>query len=202
MFDEEGKQDVLIIIDYQKAFKNDNSIKTIKSINRLVKEFNWDRIIQTMWFNSGDINNLYMQNLNYSDCQLNGKGCGLVKMFSGAHVIPRINMYSCATDELLNILKYNMNVYIAGWETDACVLATLFSLFDKGLNFYVVSECITSKTDEIDEAARKIIKRQFGDVIISIDNISINKKEKRKLFDLVNRQERLLKDSLVTSLLE
>lgn len=181
MLDEERKQNVLIIIDYQKAFKNDNSVKTIKSINALAKNYKWDMIIQTMWFNSGDKTNLYMQNLNYDECQLDGRDCGLVKMFPNVHVFPRVNMYSCATEQLLQVLRYDMNVYIAGWETDACVLATLFSLFDKGLSFFVVSECVTSKTDEIDEAARKIIKRQFGDVIIRMDDINVPLR-KRGLF--------------------
>lgn len=178
MIDEEKKQDVLIVIDYQKAFKNENSKKTITYINKLARDYCWDKIIQTMWFNSGDVNNLYIQNLNYEECQLSGKDCGLVKMFPGATVLPRINMYSCATEEFLSIMKYNMNVYIAGWETDACVLATLFSLFDKGLNFKVVSECVTSKTIEIDDAARKIIRRQFGNVIIEMNDIDVLKRKK------------------------
>ena len=177
MLDEENRQNVLIIIDYQKAFKNSNSEKTIKPINKLAKSFKWDMIIETMWFNSGDESNLYMQNLSYDECQLEDKAGALVKMFPNVHVFPRVNRYSCATEQFLAILNYNMDIYIAGWETDACVLATLFSLFDRGVNFKVVSECVTSKTDEVDEAARKIIKRQFGDVIISIDDISVEKKK-------------------------
>lgn len=34
MIDEEKKQDVLIVIDYQKAFKNENSKKTITYIHK------------------------------------------------------------------------------------------------------------------------------------------------------------------------
>ena len=60
----------------------------------------------------------------------------------------------------------------------ANILATLFSLFDKGLNFKVVSECVTSKTVEIDDAARKIIRRQFGNVIIEMNDIDVLKRKK------------------------
>lgn len=171
------KDDVLIIIDYQKAFKNENSAKTVKIINKLAKMYKWDMIIQTMWFNSGDENNLFMQNLSYDECQLEDKAGGLVKMFPNVHVFPRVNQYSCATKQMLEVLNYNMNIYVCGWETDACVLATLFSFFDNGISFKVVSEATTSKTEEIDEAARKVIKRQFGDVMVKYDELEVEKKK-------------------------
>lgn len=177
MFDEEKRQNVLVVIDYQKAFKNENSQKTVRAINKVAKMYKWDVLIQTMWFNSGEESNLYMQNLNYDECKVEDKDGGLVKMFPKAYVFPRVNQYSCATEQFLAVLNYNMNIYVCGWETDACVLATLFSLFDKGVNFKVIDECTTSKTDEIDEAARKVIKRQFGDVIVGMNDLAVERKK-------------------------
>lgn len=173
------KENVLLVIDYQKAFKNNNSVKTIKIINKLARMYKWDKVIETMWFNSGEESNLYMQNLGYDACKLEDADAGLVKMFPATIVLPRINRYSCCTDDFFKLINYNMNIYVAGWETDACVLGTLFSLFDNGVNFTVVSEAVTSETDELDMMAKKIIERQFGNVLMSYESLPI---EKKKLF--------------------
>ena len=155
--------EVLLIVDYQKGFKSDNAKKIIKPLTNLVRYKSFDYIIQTMWFNSG-VNN-FTELLDYEECKVDGKDAGLVKLFPKAHVFPRVNAYSCLTDDLKNMLKYNMIIYLCGWEFDACVLGTGFGLFDYGFKFKVIEDCTASKRNELEEAAKVIMLRQFGDEI-------------------------------------
>ena len=111
--------EVLLIVDYQKGFKSDNAKKIIKPLTNLVRYKSFDYIIQTMWFNSG-INN-FTELLDYEECKVDGKDAGLVKLFPKAHVFPRVNMYSCMTDDLkifLSIIWISM--YVVGNQTHVC----------------------------------------------------------------------------------
>lgn len=176
-------KNVLLIIDWQKGFINTNSKKVNKYIYSLAEDYQWDYIYQAMWFNSGDVNSLVLKNVNYEDCKIQDKDASLQKLFPGAYVIPRVDCYSCITDEFRSMMKYDWHVYVCGLETDACVLASAFSLFDSRMNFNIVSEAVSSKTDSIDQAARLVIRRQFGrGSIISIDDIKVPKKPKFRLW--------------------
>lgn len=157
---DEDRQEVLLIIDYQKGFLNDNSKRIIKPLTKLLHNKKFDKVIMTMWFNSG-VNN-FTECLNYENCQVDGKDAGLIKLYHGSSVYPRVNRYSCLTEEMLSILKYNMHIYLCGLETDACVLGTAFGLFDYGFKFNIIDDCTTSKNKELEDAARLIINRQFG----------------------------------------
>lgn len=57
--------------------------------------------------------------------------------------------------------------YIAGWETDACVLGTCFELFDKGVPFRVVTDCVASERQPAHDAALVIMNRNFGKVVFT-----------------------------------
>lgn len=172
------REKVLLCIDWQKGFKNSNSKKILNQMHKVAYGYKWDKIIQTMWFNTMDEGNLYIKNLNYNECQVEGKDAGLIKLFPKAIVLPRVKMYSCITPDMTAILKYNMDIYITGLETDACVLGTCFSLFDLGIQFKVVTDCVATKNDELDLMAKKIMERQFGKCIFcTSDEIDVEKKK-------------------------
>lgn len=156
---------ILIIVDYQNSFKNSESSKTVAKINALATKHEWDSIIQTMWFNSQEEESLYMKNLDYSECTPYDRSSGLVKKFKDASVVTRYDKYSCLDENLARRLHGDCMTYVAGWETDACVLGTCFDLFDRGILFKVVTDCIASKNADIHNSAIDIMRRNFGDVI-------------------------------------
>lgn len=150
---------ILLLIDYQKAFKKE---ETVDNISKLATHHKWDNIIQTLWFNSKTESSLYMQNLGYGECDPNSKDSGLVKRFKNSVMVPRYDMYSCVDENLVHMIYGGAEVYIAGWETDACVLGTCFGLFDRGINFKVITDCVSSANTDVHVAALKIIQRNFG----------------------------------------
>lgn len=136
---------VLLLIDYQKGFKSDCSKATIPAIERLAKRGGWDDIIQTMWLNSKEPDSPYIQNLGYTENSAYDRGHALVTKFKDAKIFTRYDKYSCVEDGLVRLLHGNTMTYIAGWESDACVLGTCFDLFDKGVPFRIVTDCIASE---------------------------------------------------------
>lgn len=105
----------------------------------------WDDIIQTMWLNSKEPDSPYIQNLGYTENSAYDRGHALVTKFKDAKIFTRYDKYSCVEDGLVRLLHGNTMTYIAGWESDACVLGTCFDLFDKGVPFRIVTDCIASE---------------------------------------------------------
>lgn len=94
------------------------------------------------------------------------RGHALVTKFKDAKIFTRYDKYSCVEDGLVRLLHGNTMTYIAGWESDACVLGTCFDLFDKGVPFRIVTDCIASERQNAHEAALVIMNRNFGKVTL------------------------------------
>lgn len=161
-----ARKRVLLVIDYQRVFRTKNTEGTVGSIENLVKKVKWDGIIQTLWFNSQEEGSLYRKNLDYTEGSPSSRDAGLVKRFFGSKMFPRYDKYSCFDENISRELPADTVVYIAGWETDACVLGTCFDLFDHRVDFRVVTDCVASDNVEAHEAALTIIKRNFGEVAL------------------------------------
>lgn len=157
---------VLLLIDYQKGFKSACSKATVPAIEKLTKRGGWDDIIQTMWLNSKEPDSPYIQNLGYTENSAYDRGHALVTKFKDAKIFTRYDKYSCVEDGLVQLLHGNTMTYTAGWESDACVLGTCFDLFDKGVPFRIVTDCIASERQNAHEAALVIMNRNFGKVTL------------------------------------
>lgn len=125
-----------------------------------------DDIIQTMWLNSKEPDSPYIQNLGYTENSAYDRGHALVTKFKDTKIFTRYDKYSCVEDGLVRLLHGNTMTYIAGWESDACVLGTCFDLFDKGVPFRIVTDCIASERQNAHEAALVIMNRNFGKVTL------------------------------------
>lgn len=55
---------------------------------------------------------------------------------------------------------------VMGFDTDACVLATCFNLFEAGINFQVDTRGCASADPDLHDAAVSIMQRNFGNVAI------------------------------------
>lgn len=71
--------------------------------------------------------------------------------------------YGAATTLPIDELRGFECVYVAGADTDACVLATVLALFDAGVSVYVREDlCFSRGGDALHEAALGILRRQLG----------------------------------------
>ena len=77
---------------------------------------------------------------------------------------------------MINILKSINNnlsdkVYIVGFDTDGCVLATVFDLFEDGIRPIILADyCASTGGDEYNNAGIKVLQRLIGK-----NNIVLNK---------------------------
>lgn len=84
--------------------------------------------------------------------------------------------YSGYTNDMINILKSINNnlsdkVYIVGFDTDGCVLATVFDLFEDGIRPIILADyCASTGGDEYNNAGIKVLQRLIGK-----NNIVLNK---------------------------
>lgn len=62
----------------------------------------------------------------------------------------------------MGLIQRSDRLYIAGLESDACVLATLFDLWDAGFSFRVYRQGIGTNRTDLAEPTLALIRRQFG----------------------------------------
>lgn len=152
---------ILLVIDVQKEFYKENKQeKIINFINKNNEKF--DKVIATFFVNYKDSN--FNKVLNFKEC-FNSDFDSIE--FKYDYCIPKYT-YSLDITELISRgITEEDTIYIIGCDSDACIMATCFTLFDKGYNFKVISNYIyTSSKDFSDEDVFKILKRNFGRFII------------------------------------
>lgn len=149
---------VLLIIDLQAGFVAKGMDKVVKYVQSLVQSKGWDVIIQTRWENY--MGSQYEERLGYNAVG-NSKETKMVLDNVTDHIITR-TCYTCWGEKLERLIRKDDEIHVVGLETDACVMATLFSLWDNGYHFKVHSSGVATPDKALQAAALKMIVRQFG----------------------------------------
>lgn len=161
---------ILLVIDLQKEFKDQNGMYE-KIVDYCKKHRDdYDIILPTLFCNNYDIN------ANFKD-KLNWTGCENVTSYSLA-IYPKNNVnldmicyedkYGYASKQIFKVADKNKDVIdIVGCDSDACVLATAFRLWDEGYNFRILTDYIYTTTKEYsNENIIKLMKRNFGECVV------------------------------------
>lgn len=156
-------ESLLIIVDVQNGFINDNTRKVLDIVNKAKEKLKYDVCVLTKFFNSEETS--FSQILNWKRFQTVEEQELSVKIDERDKVIYK-STYSAVTDELKTLINENKykKAYICGIETDSCVLATAFELFDNGIEpMIIIDGCASMRGDEFHCAAELIMRRSFGD---------------------------------------
>lgn len=181
---------VLVVVDMQLGFNINSSTKMAVDKLKILLDssnnvFRNNRIFTTFVNNKST---LFCKILEYDDC-VNQDSYKIIDELS-----PYVDKcfekcaYSALTAELLQYLRSNEvdTVYLAGFDTDACVLATAFALFDNNIRPIIIQDCCasTAAKQTMHEEALDIIRRSFGKpaspTVITSENL-IN--QIRKLYE-------------------
>jgi hypothetical protein len=153
---------ILLVIDVQPSFKVEPYYSKILEYiaNNKTK---YDKIIGTRFINTK--NSLYTDRLGYTDCMER----------EGLDYKPDILIgkrgYALNIRNNLKLLQNNQ-IDVIGCDTDACVLATCFQLWDYNIDFKILKDYIySSGGEDISKSAYDIIIRNFGEASIKGDNI-------------------------------
>lgn len=129
---------LLLVIDVQKDFVNDNTRQYVKKIQELINLEQYDNIVFTKFINSE--NSIWYKKLGYKGC-LNKVGQDIVINTKNYKVFEK-TIYSALNDELEKYLSDNNieRIYLCGFDTDACIQKTALDLFENGYEIYVLQD--------------------------------------------------------------
>lgn len=155
------KKALLLIIDVQKNFINDNTKKIPNKITNLINKNHFDYIAFTKFIND-EISNFY-KILNYKGC-INENDRKIVLDTQNNKVFTK-RIYTAVNDEFKTYIKENEieKVYLCGIDTDACVLKTAIDLFENNIDVKVIENCCMSHSGKkYHNYAIKILKKLIG----------------------------------------
>lgn len=153
---------LLLVIDVQKDFINENTKPILSKIEELVNNGQFENVAFTKFIN--DVNSIWYKDLNYRGCLTEEQQ--QIAINTKDYKVFDKRIYSSLNDELKRYLMENDidEIYLCGFDTDACVFKTALDLFENDYNVYVLKDyCMSGKSVElhnvyIDNLARLIGK--------------------------------------------
>ena len=160
-------KNVLVVIDLQVGFINDNTVKVADKIHDLLDSGEYSTVIATKFTNmpgsSFDAFLGWDGMMEKDDKEL------LPFVEEYADTIVSKCSYSCVKNtnfiQSLVALCDGLpdEVTLVGVDTDACVLATAIDLFEMGIRPIIIEDCVgSSGGDGCHEAGMLILKRSIG----------------------------------------
>ena len=153
---------LLLIIDLQNEFINENTKSAIIDIEELINSKKYDNILFTRFIN--DENNPTYSRLNWRGCidRESKNICIDTKQYD----ILDKRTYTAYNEELKNYIKVNniKNIYLCGIDIECCVLITALNLFENNYNTFVLKDYVYCMHGESRKNnAIYILKRNIGD---------------------------------------
>lgn len=154
----------LVAVDIQQAF-----VKTPEAVNIyhrcidyvLNHRDEYDKVIAVLYEDDGSNPNMDRL-LAYNECKTEQKA-----PFNADEIVKHAGYFNC------KLLKFNPEdeVHILGFDTDACVLATAFNVFDMGCDFKVFTDlCWSSGGKIMHLTGLEVMKRNFGKAVTTSRN--------------------------------
>ena len=140
--------DILILVDTQNAFRNQFTEETIAKIKVFLSEYKLKKIIATKFINYP--NSFFEKTLDYDN--------GI--LLQSQEIVPELrpfvscvylkDTYGCVNEGFLGQLKIlnqgvlPERVLVAGFNTEACILAIAIGLFDAGIQPCILADFVAS----------------------------------------------------------
>lgn len=152
---------LLLVIDVQKAFINENTKHITNKINELINQNKYDNVVFTRFIN--DEHSLWVEKLDYKECI--SEESRKIMIDTKNNLVIDKNIYSALNEELKQYIKDNNinDIYLCGIDTECCILKTALDLFEKEFNVYVLKDfCACTHGKERHNNAIEILKRTIG----------------------------------------
>lgn len=152
---------LLLVIDVQKSFINENTKSYIKKIIELIEAKEYERIAFTKFINSKD--SIWYKKLNYKGCMTEENQSIMIDTKNNK--VFEKDIYSAFNKELVEYIEEKdiEQIYLCGFDTDACVLKTALDLFENNYEIYVLKDyCMCSAGQKIHNETIENLKRLIG----------------------------------------
>lgn len=150
----------LIIVDLQREFIGQNQ-DYISKVKDLAESWPNDQVYWMRYLNHPD--SMFVRYLDWVEA-IETPETSLIKWdgIEHTHIIDHYG-YGIPQDELTVFKAKNRGAVICGADTDACVMSTMFNLWDNDIKPTLLSDyCLSSGGKEYHELALKLMTRQFG----------------------------------------
>ena len=153
---------ILIVVDMQNGFMTKpNYLELSTKINKFLEQSNYENIILTKFINID--NSLYETKLHWFALRDNQSQDFSIKFPNNAIIFEKFG-YGLTNKQIDYIKSLNVDqIDICGLQTDACVYAIAFQMFDNEIYPNIlINYCQTSP--ERNEMAKQMLIHQFGKV--------------------------------------
>ena len=153
---------LLLVIDLQNEFINENTVLSKEEIKKLVDSNNYDRVLFTRFIN--DENNPTFKKLNYKGCISDESKEICIEV--NENIILDKSTYSAYNQELIDYINSNniKNIYLCGIDIECCVLVTALNLFENDYNVYILKDYVyCTHGEQRKNNALEILKRNIGE---------------------------------------
>ena len=152
---------LLLVIDVQKDFINEYTKPIVSKIEKLINNGQFENIAFTKFIN--DVNSIWYKELNYRGCLIEEEQ--QIAIDTKDYKVFDKRIYSSLNDELKSYLLENNidEIYLCGFDTDACVSKTALDLFENEYNVYVLKDyCMSSESIELHNVYINNLARLIG----------------------------------------
>lgn len=159
-------KNVLVVIDLQVGFINDNTKKVVENIRDLLDSGKYYAVIATKFTNMPGSS--YDSFLGWGGMMVEDEKELLPFVEEYADCVISKCSYSCVNTNFIQSLLSSCDglpeeVTLVGVDTDACVLATAIDLFEMGIKPIIIEDCVgSSGGEECHEAGMLLLKRSIG----------------------------------------
>lgn len=154
---EKQTQTGLIVVDLQHAFSPPDDV--VQGIAEILPQY--DVVIATQYLNKKW--SMFETELGYTKCQIGSRDAEIVIPLRPRAVFDRFS-YGLQQDHIDRLKEFPVLRWdIVGCDTEACVLATCYNLWDNEIKFRVLKHlCHSSGGQECHEAGLTIMRRSLG----------------------------------------
>lgn len=152
---------LLVVIDLQNAFINENTKEAISKIEKLIETNSYDNIIFTKFINS--LTNPVYTKIKWDKC-MSLESQRILIDTKEYPVFPK-ETYSIFNSKLKDYLVKNniQKIYLCGIDIECCVLVSALNLFENNYDVYVLKDyCYSMNGNQAFENAIGILKRNIG----------------------------------------
>lgn len=152
---------LLLVIDLQNDFINENSKYVVDRIKELIQSKEYKNIIFTKFINN--YKSKWYKELNYKGC-LTKEGQNIPIDTQDYKVIEK-EIYSSLNEGLKKYIDDNHieEIYLCGIDTECCVLKTALDLFESNYNVYVLKDyCACTHGMQKHDSALETMARCIG----------------------------------------
>jgi nicotinamidase-related amidase len=154
------KPEALLIVDVQYGFMGKGADRVIQPIAELVQKYSADSLYYLKYLNHPD--SLFTKHLDWDGCMTSNQTDIVSDVYiQGSQIFNHFGYLP--PSELLTALAKYKTVGVCGVDTDACVMAAVFALWDAEIHPVVLSRyCASSGGENFHQAALDLMLRQFG----------------------------------------